>query len=206
MSEPEEKFCQKFVLESDAIEGIGPLPDDVRSTDGHEAIIVSLDELARAKQYRFTESDICYIQYKIVFEQHLKPGGLKLKQKYIGRYRDCTVYVGNRLCPAPASVPSMMKRLIEDVGVWQDLIRSVRKSFSAEQLIPQIADFHLDYEHIHPFADGNGRSGRALVYYLFRFADLQPFIFTSNDRRETYYPAFAGRELMRDYFLKKYKG
>jgi Fic family protein len=192
-------FLAKFVFESDAIEGIGPLNSNHKHPDEHLSIMTHLHELARVKSYRLEESDVLYIQRQITLEQHLKPGGPKLKSKYIGHYRDCTVYVGNRLCPPPTSVPLMMKDLIKRINSWQ----TDWHLKSDEDNVKTIADFHFDYEHIHPFADGNGRSGRALIYYLFRFTDLRPFIFTSHDKRETYYPAFASKELMQEYFLNK---
>ena len=63
----------------------------------------------------------------------------------------------------------------------------------------QIAQFHFDFEHIHPFVDGNGRTGRALVWYMLRYAGIEPFVFTSNDR-VVYYEACRDAEKMTGYF------
>jgi len=92
-----------------------------------------------------------------------------------------------------------MYSLTREIREWKKNIGNM----DLEQKICGIADFHFFFEQIHPFADGNGRTGRALVWYLLKYSGLQPFIFTSWDRWETYYLCFEEYEAMRRYFLKK---
>ena len=48
------------------------------------------------------------------------------------------------------------------------------------------AYFHAKFENIHPFADGNGRTGRLLMNYLLLLLDYPPVIIHEEDRRAYY--------------------
>lgn len=53
----------------------------------------------------------------------------------------------------------------------------------------RIAKFHLDFEGIHPFIDGNGRTGRLLLNFALMRAGYLPIDIKFTDRRR-YYAAF----------------
>ena len=71
----------------------------------------------------------------------------------VGAFRDYKVFVGGHTPPAPASVPHLTSELCDWLNgpgkEWPALISS--------------AILHYQFEHIHPFGDGNGRVGRALA-------------------------------------------
>jgi len=50
--------------------------------------------------------------------------------------------------------------------------------------IEEIAKFHIDFEKIHPFADGNGRVGRLLITRQFIQNDLIPPLIKNDFRKE----------------------
>ncbi len=81
-----------------------------------------------------------------------------------GRWRTEQVWIGGGNSPLNASfVPPHHERV---PGAIDDLI-----TFAARDdvpLLPQIAVAHAQFETIHPFTDGNGRTGRALVQSLLR--------------------------------------
>ncbi len=207
MEDAERKFLAEFIRESDAIEGIR---DDIDLLErqiaedkynGHVGAMLLLESLAQRENggSLVDEKLICRIQGLITAEQHLKPGGKRLPNKFIGRYRTVNVLVGGRNCPGPKLVPALMDVLLEKIREWQKSI----KNDSSRHNICTVADLHFIFERIHPFADGNGRTGRALVWYLFRCAGIKPFIFTNCDKRETYYLCFEKPEAMRRYFMRK---
>lgn len=60
---------------------------------------------------------------------------------------------------------------------------------STEHIIPRLARFHIEFEGIHPFIDGNGRTGRLLVNMELMKAGYPPIDIKFSDR-VAYYKAF----------------
>ena len=58
-----------------------------------------------------------------------------------------------------------------------------------EHIITKLARFHIEFEGIHPFIDGNGRTGRLLVNMELMKAGYPPIDIKFTDRME-YYKAF----------------
>lgn len=58
-----------------------------------------------------------------------------------------------------------------------------------EHIVTKLARFHLEFESIHPFIDGNGRTGRLLVNFEFMKAGFPPIDIKFTDRI-AYYKAF----------------
>jgi Fic family protein len=46
----------------------------------------------------------------------------------------------------------------------------------------KVAQFHIDFEKIHPFQDGNGRTGRLLINYELLRNDIAPAVIEKDDR------------------------
>ncbi len=60
----------------------------------------------------------------------------------------------------------------------------------SEVNIESLAKFHLEFERIHPFMDGNGRIGRILTNFFLKQANM-PQITIWNKEKRTYYDAFG---------------
>lgn len=97
-----------------------------------------------------------------------------------GRFRTQYEYVrvGTHIAPAPEHVERMIETALLE--------------FSGEQsryFLERIARFHLEFEYIHPFCDGNGRIGRVLANYQLMQLGFPPVIIRDKEK-QTYYKAF----------------
>jgi Fic family protein len=101
----------------------------------------------QAAKKRLTHEDI--------FRLHSIIAGEVMDQGEPGRYRTIRVRVGKFLPPAPEDVSGLMFELLE----WWN------KEAPALSPVLSSAIVHHRFESIHPFADGNGRTGRALALW-----------------------------------------
>ncbi len=103
-----------------------------------------------------------------------------IQDEIAGRFRNHAewVRVGSHIAVAPAHINEQLQRMIAKFQADPTL-----------SIIERIARFHLTFEHIHPFVDGNGRIGRVLNNYLLWRDGYVP-INIRFARRELYYDAF----------------
>lgn len=76
--------------------------------------------------------------------------------------------------------------LTEDVPEELSELTGEMEGIRPEQALTAAAYLHTKFENIHPFADGNGRTGRLLMNYLLLLLDHPPIIIHEEDRRAYY--------------------
>jgi Fic family protein len=103
-----------------------------------------------------------------------------IDDKIAGRFRQEGEYVrvGTHIAPAPEQVQIMIESALIDYESDPDMYFS-----------DKIALFHLQFENIHPFLDGNGRIGRVLINSQLMRLGFPPVIIR-NKEKNTYYQSF----------------
>jgi Fic family protein len=124
------------------------------------------------------------IRHEDVLKLHRLLAATVMDQGEAGRYRTMAVRVGRYVPPPPGDVSGLMLELL----AWWN-----KKTGELSPVISS-AILHYRFEAIHPFADGNGRTGRALALWeLYRRGFDTHHIFSVDeyywDDRPRYYTA-----------------
>lgn len=77
-----------------------------------------------------------------------------------------------------------------------DLLDEVN-AYEGERILKAAAYFHARFEFIHPFADGNGRTGRTLLNYFLMTRNMPPLI-VFDDQKSDYYAALERYDAYED--------
>lgn len=101
----------------------------------------------------------------ILTMQHVLISAHRGSAAQTGRYRDSLVWVGSSAV-SPIGASHIAPQAEHVPGAMNDLIAFMRRSDVPALL--QAALAHAQFETIHPFTDGNGRTGRAVVHALLR--------------------------------------
>ena len=140
--------------------------DDIVETANHfRCIDMVIDNAA----YRLSE--------RFIKQLHavLKNGTGDSRQDWfaVGDYKKLPNEVGGTETSAPEETADDMKRLLKSYNSIEN------KSFD------DLLDFHVRFERIHPFQDGNGRIGRLILFKECLHYGIVPFIIT--DELKWYY-------------------
>lgn len=92
----------------------------------------------------------------------------------VGDYKLIPNEVGDRVTTNPKKVRQEMKKLVDEYN------KKTNHTFE------EIVEFHVDFEHIHPFQDGNGRVGRLIAFKECLKNNIVPFIILDS-KKEFYY-------------------
>lgn len=147
--------------EARAESGMSPGPTAIEVLANIDTMTLAVEEAAEVEE--FGESEILAIHRRLLAHAPNRriAGQFRSQQNWIGGndYNPC----GADFVPPP---PEDVGRLLADLcaaindRTWSPLV--------------QAALVHAQFETIHPFDDGNGRAGRALVHVIFRRRGIAP--------------------------------
>lgn len=181
-----EEFMIEYTYDSNAIEGstltleetalvlkenitIAEKPLNYHlSAIGHKDAYYYIENLIKEKK-ELDEAEILNIHSLVLID----------RPEAKGKYRNVPVRIlGTNAKP---SEPYLIKPQIENLLNWYNQIKI--------DIIEKIALFHLKFENIHPFLDGNGRTGRLILNFELMKQGFPPINIKYKDRRR-YYDAF----------------
>ena len=148
--------------------------------EANELFLVSFNErrpidgdLVKEFQYMLTQNTYDTRRYQL----GERPGEYKLHDYVTGK---------EEIGAAPEDVAEEIAELLAEL---QDI--------SDDKALIAAAYFHAKFENIHPFADGNGRTGRLLMNYLLVLHNHPPIVIHEEDRR-AYFEALESWDSVQD--------
>ena len=159
----------RFIFETNTIgiEKQAVNVDDVVETANHfRCIDMVIDDANRALSQAMIKR----------LHEILKSGTSDSRQDWfaVGEYKKLPNEVGGQETTAPEDVENRMRALLNAYNA------KTRKT------LRDLLDFHVQFESIHPFQDGNGRVGRLILFKECLKNDIVPFIIT-DDLKMFYY-------------------
>jgi len=101
-----------------------------------------------------------------------------------GKYRDTDVWIGHECCPSPLVLNNLMSTWFKITKHLMDRYLD-NKDYRLSALEIAFISHHT-FEVIHPFIDGNGRTGRLLVAKILHDLGEEPVIVKFSDRYDYY--------------------
>lgn len=147
------------------------------NTIGIENEVLNVDDIIETtNHFRCIDMIIDHVKTelneKFIKELHfiLKSGTSDSKKDWfaVGNYKKFPNEVGNMKTPLPEEVDNLMKDLLKEYNSKK------------EKTFEDILDFHVQFERIHPFQDGNGRIGRLIMFKECLKYNIVPFIIEDN--------------------------
>ena len=179
----------EFAYNNNYIEGSTITKDETRSIYETGTILTDNNKVIVIKDVTETQNHFTLFNYMLdtidkpldedmikKFHYLLKNGTVSEEDKetiMVGEYKKLVNYVGDIITSNPKNVSRDIKELLE----WYKGID--KKS------IEDIIEFHVRFEKIHPFQDGNGRVGRMIMFRECLSNDIIPFYI--EDRNKSFY-------------------
>ena len=148
---------------------------DVLEMRGHDDVIKNIQKIGRGN-LQLTENRIKNIHKSIIFDADDLPGQFKNQDNYIYNY------AGERFDFTPKEETATALNALTN---WlKNELKALKKGKNLpKRTIPDIAfEYHLRFLTIHPFLDGNGRTGRILLNLILISNGYPPVIIRTEEK------------------------
>lgn len=178
-----------FAYNTNYIEGSTITSDETASIFDTGTVLVTDDKVIVLKDMIETKNHFSLFKYMLdsieeplntnmIKKYHfiLKDGTLTDDEKKwfnVGDYKKLKNYVGDIKTSEPKDVSKNVEELLE----WYCNIN--------QKTVEDIIEFHVRFEKIHPFQDGNGRVGRMIMFRECLVNNIMPFYI--EDRNKSFY-------------------
>ena len=178
-----QRFTEEFVYSTNAIEGLTvqreEVPEILRRPKASGAEELETKGVARAVDYiRETKEDVSIELLKALHKMCFEGS-----KDFAGQLRNVEVVVRNsRGDILHQGVPAVHLQL-----ALGDMVSWYKKNKNKFKPLVMAAIMHNQFEHIHPFQDGNGRVGRLLLNFILVKNRYPPINVALEDRAEYYW-------------------
>ena len=180
-----EDLLVRIAHHSTAIEGNTLTQGETKSIliDQYIPRPMSMNELYEVQNYRQFMIYLLDSYTKPITPQTIKDIHKLLTEHLVttpGKYKTIrNIVIGADFTPVePYEVPLAIQRWCDDLAYRLAFNRTL------EDKVLTIMEQHLKFEHIHPFSDGNGRTGRALIVYACLNQGIEPIIIEKEQRKD----------------------
>lgn len=179
-----EAFTEKFVFNTNAIEGSSVTRDEVHAIlqEGEKAI--SFDEIEAvnvAKAVEFIQNTNEELSLELIKKLHKLC--FERSKEFAGKLRDVEVVIRNAYGEiVHQGIPKEeIGNELEELANWYNEVKDELKPLVLAAIV------HNQFEYIHPFEDGNGRVGRLLLNYALLQHGYPPINILFEDRGRYYH-------------------
>ena len=176
-----------FAYNTNHIEGSTITKDETTSIYDTGTIIADKDQVIVVKDVTEVKNHFTLFKYMLdtledeLSENMIKKYHLILKRGTVDEDSDIVIgdykRLKNFVSDIETSLPQDVSKDMQELLVWYNSKQDIR--------LEDIIEFHVRFESIHPFQDGNGRVGRMIMFRECLVHNIMPFYI--EDRNKPFY-------------------
>ncbi|ASM40118.1 Fic family protein [Campylobacter sp. RM12327] len=187
-----------FAYNSNRIEGSKLSKDQTRYIYETNSLLSQKDEIIKINDIIETKNH--FKAFDFILDNYNKPLDIALiknihsivkkdtKDSIIGDFKKRVNFIGDTKTTNPKDVEKEIEKLLNLYNSLENIV------------IEDIIDFHYKFESIHPFEDGNGRTGRLIMFKECLKNNITPFII-DDEHKLFYYRGLKEYENTKGYLV-----